>query len=418
MARMAIATRSELFVDAAAEDVGMSSSRLRNVSRLVQRYIDERKLPGAISLVARRGKVVHFETYGNMDDERQKPMRSDTIFRFYSMTKPIASVGLMMLYEEGRFQLEDQAAKYIPELRDLKVFAGGTADNFAVREPSRPMTVRDLLMHTSGLIGRDSTTPVADLYRRAGIAGSDSKFDLAEMVRRLGQIPLQVDPGSQWIYGISTDLVGYLCEVISGQPLDRYLEERILGPLGMVDTSFSVPAHKVDRFAACYAPAPGSQTQYKLVDDPETSAFARPRTYFSGSGGIVSTAADYYRFSSMLLNGGELDGVRILGPRTLQLMTLNHLPGGKDLATIAQSAGETGREGIGFGLGFAMLLDPTVAQIVGTPGEFYWGGAASTAFFVNPSEELIMLFLTQLRPSSTYPVRRELRSTIYSAIVE
>jgi CubicO group peptidase (beta-lactamase class C family) len=420
MARMVIAAaRSELVVErGAAEDVGMSSARLNNVSRLVQRYIDERKLPGAISLVARRRTLVHFETYGSMDDERRKPMRADTLFRFYSMTKPIASVGLMMLYEEGRFQLDDPAAKFIPELQDLKVFAGGTADTYAVREPVRPMTVRDLLMHTSGLIARDSATPVGELYRRAGIAGSDSTFDLQEMVRRLGKIPLQVDPGSQWIYGISTDLVGYLCEVISGQSFDRYLEERILGPLGMLDTTFSVPSHKVDRFAACYAPAPDSNPKYRLVDDPETSAFARPRTYFSGSGGIVSTAADYYRFCSMLLNGGELDGVRILGPRTLQLMTLNHLPGGKDLATVAQTAGETAREGIGFGLGFAMLLDPTVAQIIGTPGEFYWGGAASTAFFVNPKEELIMLFLTQLRPSSTYPVRREMRATVYSSIVE
>jgi len=228
-----------------------------------------------------------------------------------------------------------------------------------------------------------------------------------------------VDPGAQWIYGISTDLVGLLCEVISGMSFDQYLQERILGPLGMLDTSFSVPPEKVERFAACYGPDPsGTDRKYKLVDDPLTSAFARPRTYFSGAGGIVSTVADYYRFCSMLLNGGELDGVRILGPRTLKLMTLNHLPGGRDLATMAQTAGETAREGIGFGLGFAMLLDPTVAQIIGTPGEYYWGGAASTAFFVNPAEELVMIFLTQLRPSSTYPVRRELRATIYSAITD
>jgi CubicO group peptidase (beta-lactamase class C family) len=246
----------------------------------------------------------------------------------------------------------------------------------------------------------------------------DSDFPLADLPRRLADVPLQVDPGSQWIYGISTDVVGLLCEIISGMPLDRYLSERILDPLGMVDTGFSVPASKLDRFAACYGPTPESSPRYKLVDDPVTSGYARPRTYFSGSGGLVSTAADYYRFCTMLLNGGELDGVRIIGPRTLKLMTLNHLPGGRDLATFAQSAGETTREGVGFGLGFAMLLDPAVAQIIGTPGEFYWGGAASTAFFVNPAEELIMLFLTQLRPSSTFPIRRELRSTIYSAITE
>jgi CubicO group peptidase (beta-lactamase class C family) len=237
------------------------------------------------------------------------------------------------------------------------------------------------------------------------------------MVPKLARIPLQCDPGSRWIYGISTDLVGYLCEVLSGMPFDRYLEQRILGPLGMVDSGFSVPPSDVDRFCALYAPEAGSP-RYKLVDDPSTSGYSRPRTYFSGSGGLVSTAADYLRFCRMLANRGELDGVRILGPRTLDLMTLNHLPGGKDLATMAQNAGETQREGQGFGLGFAVLLDQTVAQIIGTPGEYYWGGAASTAFFVNPKEDLIMLFLTQLRPSSTYPIRRELRSTIYSSIVD
>lgn len=404
-------------VESAPEDVGMSSPRLQNVSRLVQGYIDEQKLPGAISLVARRGKVVHFETYGCMDAERRKPMRADTIFRFYSMTKPIASVGLMMLYEEGKFQLDDPASKFIPELKDLKVLVDGTADTPRVREPAREMTVRDLLMHTSGLVARDSPSPIGELYRRAGFVGPDTDFTLSDMVRKLAEIPLQCDPGSRWIYGISTDLVGYLCQVIGGLPFDRYLEERILRPLGMPDTRFSVPASDVERLAANYAPQAGNP-RYRLVDDPTTSSYTRPRTYFSGSGGLVSTASDYLRFCRMLANGGELDGVRILGPRTLQLMTLNHLPGGKDLATMAQNGGETQREGHGFGLGFAVLLDQAVAQIIGTPGEFYWGGAASTAFFVNPKEDLIMLFLTQLRPSSTYPIRRELRATIYSAIVD
>src|SRR5579859_15628 len=301
---MAIATRSGVLVDAAPEDVGMSSARLGNVSRLVQGYINDGKLPGAISLVARRGLVVHFETYGNMDDERQKPMRADAIFRFYSMTKPIASVGLMMLYEEGRFQLDDPASKFIPELKDLKVLDGGTADSPVVRNPAREMTVRDLLMHTSGLVARDTASPVGELYRRAGFAGADSQFTLADMVQKLAQIPLQVDPGSRWIYGISTDLVGYLCEVISGLPFDRYLDERILGPLGMVDTGFTVPDAKVDRFAANYAPRDvGESPRYRLIDDPQTSAYIRPRTYFSGSGGLVSNAADYLRFCKMLGNG-------------------------------------------------------------------------------------------------------------------
>jgi CubicO group peptidase (beta-lactamase class C family) len=414
---MAIATRSELVIDAEPEDVNMSSARLRNVTNLVQGYIDDQRLPGALSLVARGGRIVHLETYGSMDVERQKPVQLDTIFRFYSMTKPIASVGLMMLYEEGRFQLEDPASRFIPEFKNLKVLAGGTADNPQVREPAREVSMRDLLMHMSGLVARDTSSTVGELYRRAGLKGGDSDFVLADLPRRLDGIPLQVDPGTQWIYGISTDLVGLLCEVISGKPLDQYLRERILDPLGMEDTAFSVPDSKLDRFAALYAPVPGGSPRYRNVDDPQLSGY-RARTYFSGAGGIVSTASDYYRFCSMLLNGGELNGERILGPRTLKLMTLNHLPGGKDLATVGQLAGETSREGIGFGLGFAMLLDPAVAQITGTPGEYYWGGAASTAFFVNPAEELIMLFLTQLRPSSTYPIRRELRSTIYAALTD
>ncbi|MBV9169852.1 MAG: beta-lactamase family protein [Chloroflexi bacterium] len=417
---MAIAERRQTAVEVEAEpeEVGISSARLRNVERLVQRYIDEQKLPGAISLVARRDRVVHFETYGSMDDARGKAMRADAIFRFYSMTKPIASVGLMMLYEQGLFQLDDPASKFIPQLKDQKVFAGGTADQYAVREPAREMTIRDLLMHTSGLVARDTDSPIGELYRRAGLKGSESSGTLADMIGKLRHIPLQCDPGSRWIYGISTDLVGYLCEVISGQKFDRYLQEQILGPLGMVDTAFGLPAEKVERFAANYAPCNG-MPRYELVDDPETSSYTRERTYFSGAGGLVSTAADYLRFCRMLANDGELDGVRIIGPRTIRLMTLNHLPDGQDLATMAQNGGETQREGHGFGLGFAMLLDPARAQLIGTPGEYYWGGAASTAFFVNPNEDgLIMIFLTQLRPSSTYPIRRELRATIYSALVD
>ena len=414
---MALALAEEVRVEAAPEDVGISSARLNNVNRVVQRYLDEHKLPGAISLVARRGRVVHFETYGEMDAERHRPMRGDTIFRFYSMTKPIASIALMTLYEEGRFLLDDPVARFIPAFEDLKVLVSGTADDYQVREPARPMTIRDLLIHTSGLVSRETKSPVGELYRRAGMKGSESDGTLADMVQKVAQIPLQVDPGSQWIYGISTDLVGYLCEVISGQSFDRFLHERVLGPLGMTDTAFDVPAEKLDRFAALYEPRAGSPA-YTLIDDPLSSSYTRPRTYFSGAGGLVSTAADYLRFCRMLANRGELDGARIIGPRTLQLMTLNHLPEGRDLATMAQNAAETQREGQGFGLGFAVLLDPAVAQVIGTPGEYYWGGAASTAFFVTPAEDLIMIFLTQLRPSSTYPIRRELRAAVYSSIVD
>jgi len=406
-------------IAAEPEEVGLSSSRLGNLTRLVQGYVDDGKIPGAISLVARRGKVVHFETYGQMEVEAGKTMAPDTIFRIYSMTKPIASVALMTLYEEGRFQLDDPASKFIPELKGLKVFAGGTADKYEVRDPVREIIVRDLLMHTSGLVGAGEATVVGQLYQEAELRGSSSSGTLADMIAKVGRLPLHCDPGSQWNYGISTDLVGYLCEVISGTRFDRFVEERICAPLGMKDTGFQVPESEVGRFAANYRRGDTPEPSYVLIDRPDSSSpYTKRRTYFSGAGGMVSTAADYLRFCMMLRNGGELDGARILGPRTLQFMTINHLPGGRDLAGLGGRLGETTLDGIGFGLGFAVLLDPTVAQVLGTPGEYYWGGAASTGFFVSPREDLIMIFLTQLMPSSSYPFRREIRATIYSSIIE
>lgn len=327
---------------AVPEDMGMSARGLGNLTALVQRYVDDGKYPGALSLVVRYDHVVHCETYGLMDAERHRPVRPDTIFRIYSMTKPIASVALMMLYEQGWFQLDDPVAEFIPEFGDLGVFAGGTADSYDVRAPARRMTVRDLLMHTSGLVGAGAASPVDELYRRAGIGGPDFDGTLADMVRELGKLPLQVDPGARWIYGMSTDLVGHLCEVISGEPLDRYLHSRIFAPLGIVDTGFAVSPAKADRFAAGYAVQDGPP-RYTLLDDPATSAYARARPYHSGAAGLVSTAGDYLRFCRMLARDGELDGTRILGPRTLRLMTANHLPGGQDLQTVAQNGGETHR---------------------------------------------------------------------------
>jgi CubicO group peptidase (beta-lactamase class C family) len=276
--------------------------------------------------------------------------------------------------------------------------------------------MRDLLMHTSGLVGRDTETPVGELYRRAGFKGSQSAGTLEEMIQKLSRIPLQCDPGSTWIYGWSTDLVGYICQVLTGLSFDRYLEERIFRPLGMVDTGFTVPPDKLDRFAANYAPADGTP-RYTLLDDPYTSPYARPRTYFSGAGGLVSTAADYLKFCRMLANGGDLDGVRILGPRTVELMSINHLPDNRDIASMAFVVDKTD-EGHGFGLGFGVLLDPARAQQIGTPGEYYWAGAASTEFFINPREQLIAIFLTQLQPIMTYPLGRQLRATVYSALID
>ncbi len=417
---MATVINARDLLEAEPEDVGLSTVRLGNVKRLVQGYVDDGKFPGAISVVARRGKVVHSETFGQMDVDAGQPMVQDTIFRIYSMTKPIVSVALMTLYEEARFQLDDPASKFIPELKDLKVFAAGTVDEYQVRDAAREMTVRDLLTHTSGLVSGGEATPVGQLYQKAELRGSPSSGTLAGMIAKLARLPLHCDPGAQWNYGISTDLVGYLCEAISGTPLDQFIEERVLSPLGMSDTGFHVPERSVGRFAANYRRGANGEPSYVLIDRPDSSsAYTHPRTYFSGAGGMVSTAADYMRFCKMLANGGELDGSRILGTRTLQFMTMNHLPGGRDLAGMGQSRfTETTMEGIGFGLGFAVLLDPSTAQVIGTPGEYYWGGAASTAFFVSPREDLIMLFLTQLMPSSSYPIRRELRAAIYSSIID
>jgi CubicO group peptidase (beta-lactamase class C family) len=406
-------------IEASPEDVGLSSAGMARLIGHIQAYVDAGKLPGAISMVQRRGKVVHFQTYGQRDLEASTPVEPDTIFRIYSMTKPIVSVGLMTLYEEGRFQLDDPVSQYIPQFRGLKVLAGGTGEAPQVREPAREMTVADLLRHTSGLVNQ-SDAVLGDAYTRLGLLTSSSSGTLAEMIEKLTTLPLKCDPGAQFNYGISTDVVGYLCEVLSGQRLDAFLRERLLDPLGMVDTGFAVPSEDVERFAACYRPGMAGEPLLVVEDRPDASSrYTQLRTYLSGAGGMVSTASDYMRFCKMLANGGTLDGRRVIGPRTLAYMACNHLPGGHDLAHMSPaSAGETSRVGVGFGLGFACVLDPTVLGGLSVPGEYYWGGAASTAFWITPAEDLAVVFMTQVRPSSTYPIRRELRAIIYGSIID
>jgi CubicO group peptidase (beta-lactamase class C family) len=375
-------------------------------------------------MVARRGKVVHFDTYGSMDDEAGKAIRPDAIVRMHSMTKPIASIALMQLYEQALFKLDDPASMYIPEFKDLRVFVSGDTQKYETRPAAREMTVRDLLMHTSGLLQNYGVDfPVGRMYMEAGLRGlrrADTGGTLKDMIARVGTMPLHCDPGSQWNYGISTDVVGYLVEVISGQPFDEYLNQHILGPLGMEDTGFDLPASKLDRFAAEYRSGGEGEAQYVLNDTPATSNWTKRQTYFSGAGGLVSTAGDYMKFCTMLANRGAYEGHQIIGPRTLELMTMNHLEGGKDLEDMRGSGPtESARAGVGFGLGFAVLMDPAKAAQLGTPGEYYWGGAASTAFFVNPNEDgLVMIFLTQLTPSSSYPIRREMRTAIYASIID
>lgn len=391
------------------EDVGLSGTRLYKIDHLTQRYIDEGKLPGTITLVARRGEIVHQSCQGKMDIEADRDMDDDTIFRIYSMTKPVTSVALMMLYEDGQFQLDCPVSRYIPGLRDLKVHS----DNGLIAT-EREMTIRDLLTHTSGLTyGFMHASPVDAMYRDQQV---EQSANLEEMVEKLCDIPLLFSPGSRWSYSVATDVCGYLVQKISDTPFDEFLREQIFEPLEMEDTGFHVPEDKVHRLAANYERIDGDGM--RLVDSPENSVFAQPRGMFSGGGGLVSTAADYFRFAEMLRGGGLYDGVRLLGRKTVELMTMNHLPTGGDLTSMGQAVfSETPYDGIGFGLGFSVMLDPSKAQILGTPGEFAWGGAASTYFFVDPAEELTVMLLTQLMPSSSYPIRRELRVLAYQSLI-
>ncbi|MFP6654892.1 MAG: serine hydrolase domain-containing protein [Myxococcota bacterium] len=400
------------------ESVGLCSQRLARIdSHLERRYIAPQKIAGALTLVARKDQVAHLSTLGRMDIERDKPMREDTIFRIYSMTKPITSVAMMMLYEHGHFQLDDPVHRLIPEWRNLGVYQLGNHPNWLTTPCQRPMTIRDLFCHTSGLTyDFMQRTNLDRAYRRLQV-GRDRQKDLRSMIETLAELPLEFSPGTAWNYSLSTDVLGYLVELISGRSLDEYFRTEIFEPLGMVDTGFVVPPEKIERFAANYTR--GRDKKPKLEDDPATSAYTKPTTFFSGGGGLVSTAADYLQFCRMLLRGGELDGHRLLGRKTIELMTSNHLPTGRDLMDFATGAfSETTYAGVGFGLGFSVLLDPAKSQVVGSPGEFAWGGAASTAFWIDPSEELIGLFLTQLMPSRTFNFRGQLKSIIYPAIID
>jgi CubicO group peptidase (beta-lactamase class C family) len=386
------------------EEVGLSSPRLARIGEHFQQYIDAGKLAGTLTLIARRGKVAYLEPLGHLEIERRRPVTQDAVFRIYSMTKPITSVGLMMLYEQGRFQLDDPVHRFIPSWKNLQIFVGGNYPVFKTAPVERPMTIRDLLSHTSGLTyGFMERTNVDAAYRKLGVADrARPGYTLRDMVATLAELPLEFSPGTRWNYSVSTDVLGHLIEVISGQRLDAYLREHVLEPLGMRDTSFVVADDQASRFAASYErQADGS---LKLIDDPQRSVY-RECSFFSGGGGLVSTAPDYFRFTAMLRNRGELDGIRLLGRKTVELMTLNHLPGGQELTQLAQAGmfTETAYAGVGFGLGFSVMQSPARAQILGTPGEYAWGGAASTAFWVDPKEDLMFIFMTQLMPSSSYP---------------
>ena len=400
----------------AAEAVGLSTSRLLRIDTWRQRLVDDGKLAGATTLVMRRGEVAHLGSSGMADIARGAAMTPQTIHRIYSMTKPLTSVAIMMLYEEGLFQLDDPISRFVPAFAGQRVCTGGSRGKVDTVPAARDITFRDLLTHTSGLTyGFMQSTLVDALYRERGIEFGGNDTSLREVVEALAAMPLIAQPGAEWNYSVSTDVLGYLVEVIAGQPFAQFMQERLIAPLGMVDTSFQLPAEKIGRFAGNYAR--GADGRLVLIDDPTTSRYLQPQKVHSGGGGLLSTAADYLRFCRMMLNKGELDGVRYLGRKTVELMMSNHLRG--DMAAMGQPRwSESTAEGIGFGLGFSVTLDPARAQILGTPGECAWGGAASTAFWIDPVEDMAVVFLTQLMPSTTWPLRRELRVLSYQAVID
>jgi CubicO group peptidase (beta-lactamase class C family) len=411
------------------ETVGMSSARLARLDDVMKRrYVDGGYLPGMLTYVYRKGQLVHTGMCGQMDIERGKPMREDAIFRIYSMSKPITAVALMMLVEEGLIGLDDAVHSYIPAWRNLGVYASGMPSLLADAPPSfmttpvlRPMKIIDLATHTSGLTyGFMMRTAVDAAYRQSKVTDRQTPGGLSEMIDQLAQIPLDFSPGTAWNYSVAIDVLGYLVEKLSGMSFGEFLRTRLFEPLGMNDTAFHVPSDKTERLTSCYQPETKGRG-LKLQDDARASAYATPPKLESGGGGLVSTAHDYLRFCRMMLNGGALDGVQILSPKTVALFSLNYLPEGGEIADMAQPGmfSESGYAGVGFSLGCGVNVDVAKTRLPGSLGEYFWGGAAATAFWIDPKEELTVVFMTQVIGSPTrLTLRRDLRTLVYSAMTE
>lgn len=410
---------AQVKVEVDPAEVGMDARRLARIDAHFARYVEDGRLPGWSVLVSRRGKVAHLGTHGSRDLEAGLPAELDTLWRIYSMTKPVTAVAAMSLYEEGAFELTDEVSRYIPSFADVRVWKGGTPTAPQTVPAVEPVRIWHLLTHTAGLTyGFMHAHPVDAVYRAAGFEwGSPAGLDLAGACDAWAGLPLLFQPGSEWAYSVGTDVLGRVCEVVAGKPLDEVFAERVLGPLGMDETRWWVEGDDLARLAALYTPHPQTGAATRL-DALGRGALAKP-SMLSGGGGLVSTLADYHRFTQMLLRGGEYEGVRILGPRTLRYMTRNHLPGGADLASYGRGQfAETAYAGMGFGLGFGVLVDSLASKVLSSEGEFVWGGAASTAFWVDPVEQVTAVFMTQLLPSSRYPIRTQLRQLVYQAIVD
>jgi CubicO group peptidase (beta-lactamase class C family) len=388
------------------EKVGLSSKVLNQINTVMQKYVDDKKLSGMITMVARHGKIVKFESFGTRN--KKQPMQLNTIFRMASMTKPITSVAVMILYDEGRFQLDDPVANYIPEFKNMKVFSSVDKNGVHVADQVTQMTIRDLLTHTSGLASGGENTPVDSMYRSANL----SDGTLKDMIEKLTNIPLLYQPGTRWNYSKSTDVLAYLVEVISGKPFDVFLKERIFNPLKMSDTDYYVPEEKMNRVAAVYTP---SRSGGIKSFNPEGGSISKPVKFLSGNGGLFSTATDYMVFSQMLLNKGEYDSIRILKENTVELMISNQI---SNVIMPKDDFFGSLLAGMGYGLGFAVLNENNPSNSTGTAGSYWWAGTANTYFYIDPQKDLILIFLTQFVPNFSYPVCKEFRELVYNSIVE
>jgi CubicO group peptidase (beta-lactamase class C family) len=407
-----------LKVDIAPEEVGFDSTRLARIEAHFSRYVDDGRLPGYLVGVARHGHLAYLASSGHRDREAGLPIEADTIFRIYSMTKPLVSVAAMLLVEEGAMELKDPVHRWLPAFAEQRVYRSGSALRPVTEPVADPMLVWHLLTHTSGLTyGFHHAHPVDAMYRAAGFEwGSPPGLDTAGCVAAWAGLPLLFQPGTEWNYGVSTDVLGHLVEVVSGQRLDEFLRTRLFEPLGMHETGFALAEGDQDRLAGLYVANPVDGTALRFDELGPVPTEAPP--YLAGGGGLVSTMADYLAFCDYLRTGRTPDGGTIVGDRTLAYMARNHLPGGVDLEAFGRPLfAETTFVGVGFGLGFSVVDDPVANKVVGSPGEFGWGGAASTAFWVDRTEDLSVVFMTQLVPSSTHPIRSQLKTLVHQALL-
>ncbi|MDC3011902.1 MAG: serine hydrolase domain-containing protein [Pseudomonadota bacterium] len=410
------------------ESVDLNGERLKDLDKMFfDNYIGLNKLSCTQTLIARRGEIAHFHSQGKRDIENDLPVDEETLFRIYSMTKPVTGVALMQLFEKGYFQLSDPVSKFLPEFKNQEIYVSGSFPNFITEPVRSPMIIRDLLTHTSGLsYSINFQSHVDDAYRKifqisdpTKALVSDEKVDLEEFTKRIASLPLEFNPGDQWLYSVSIDICARLIEVISGKSIEDYFQENIFDPLGMEDTGFFVKEENLKNLAACYF---RDENKKLHVHDPgaKESRYAKPREFNGGGSGLISTSFDYFKFLQMLLNGGTYNGNRILSRKTIELMTMNHLPNNKNMSDMGStgSFSEVRYQGTGYGLSMAVTTDPAASQSPLSIGSFNWGGMASTYFWVDPKEELLAIFMTQFIPSDAFPLRPQMQTMVYGSFLD